>query len=122
MDKNDIRLTFPAMFSETLRKFGKSNAYAFVGEEPRTYETVNKEIKSLISFLEKNGIGTLIHYPVPVHLQPAYKGRLRCAGSMANTEQATQEIISLPVCPELSPAHVNRIAEIITDWSQGFQK
>ena len=45
MEENGIRLTFPAMFNETLRKFGKSNAYAFVGEEPKSYETVNQEIK-----------------------------------------------------------------------------
>jgi len=56
MDKNDIWLTFPAMFNETLRKFGKHNAYAFVGEEPKTYETANKEIRALIAFLEKKGI------------------------------------------------------------------
>ncbi|MCK7537864.1 MAG: hypothetical protein MZV63_46380 [Marinilabiliales bacterium] len=35
-----IRLTFPAMFDETLRKHGKCNAYAFAGEEPRSYERV----------------------------------------------------------------------------------
>jgi long-chain acyl-CoA synthetase len=56
MEENDIRMTFPGMFNETLRKFGKHNAYAFVGEEPKTYETVNKEIRALIAFLEKNGI------------------------------------------------------------------
>ena len=56
MEENGIRLTFPAMFNETLRKFGKYNAYAFVGEEPKSYETVNKEIRALIAFLEKNGI------------------------------------------------------------------
>jgi long-chain acyl-CoA synthetase len=56
MEENCIRLTFPGMFNETLRKFGKHNAYAFVGEEPKTYETVNKEIRALIAFLEKNGI------------------------------------------------------------------
>lgn len=44
------------MFNETLRKFGKHNAYAFVGEDPKSYETVNKEIRALIAFLEKNGI------------------------------------------------------------------
>lgn len=44
------------MFNETLKKFGKHNAYAFVGEEPKSYETVNKEIRALIAFLEKNGI------------------------------------------------------------------
>ena len=51
-----MKLTFPAMFNETLRKYGKHNAYAFVGEEPISFETVNKQIQSLISFLEKNGI------------------------------------------------------------------
>lgn len=56
MDKIEIGLTFPAMFNETLRKFGDHNAYAFVGEKPKTYETVNKEIRALIAFLEKNGI------------------------------------------------------------------
>ena len=56
MEENSIRMTFPAMFNETLRKFGKRNAYAFVGEEPKSYETVNKEIHALMAFLEKNGI------------------------------------------------------------------
>jgi long-chain acyl-CoA synthetase len=56
MEEKSIRLTFPAMFNETLRKHGKHNAYAFVGEEPRSYEKVGEEIKSLIAFLEKNGI------------------------------------------------------------------
>ena len=56
MDKSEIALTFPAMFNETLRKFARHNAYAFVGEAPKTYETVNKEIRSVIAFLEKNEI------------------------------------------------------------------
>jgi long-chain acyl-CoA synthetase len=34
----------------------KNNAYAFVGEEPKTYETVNREIGALMAFLEKTGI------------------------------------------------------------------
>jgi long-chain acyl-CoA synthetase len=56
MEENGIRLTFPAMFYETVRKFGKYNAYAFVGEEPRSYEKVSDEIRALIAFLEKNDI------------------------------------------------------------------
>ena len=56
MEENHIRLTFPEMFSETLRKFGKRAAYAFVGEEPRTYERVNRDILALIAFQEKIGI------------------------------------------------------------------
>jgi len=50
------RLTFPSMFNETLRKFGKCNAYAFVGESPVSYEETNRKIQSVIAFLESNGI------------------------------------------------------------------
>jgi long-chain acyl-CoA synthetase len=56
MDKTEIRLTFPAVFDETLRKFGDHNAYSFVGEAPKTYSTVHREILSVIAFLEKNGV------------------------------------------------------------------
>jgi long-chain acyl-CoA synthetase len=58
MDKKENSLTFPSIFRETVRKFGKENAYAFVGEKPKTYEEVNSEIHSVIAFLEKNGIST----------------------------------------------------------------
>lgn len=58
MDKNEIRLTFPGLFKETLKKYGKCNAYAFAGEEPKTYESVNRDIQALMAFLEKCGIGS----------------------------------------------------------------
>lgn len=53
---NSGEMTFPAKFAETLSRHGKQNAYAFVGEEPKTYEQVDCEIKALMSFLERNGI------------------------------------------------------------------
>jgi long-chain acyl-CoA synthetase len=56
MEENRIRLTFPSMFGETLRKFAKCDAYSFVGDEPKSYETAGKEISSVIAMLEKNGI------------------------------------------------------------------
>jgi long-chain acyl-CoA synthetase len=56
MEENSIRLTFPSMFGETLRKFGRCGAYAFVGEDPISYETTSKEIHALMAMLEKNGI------------------------------------------------------------------
>jgi long-chain acyl-CoA synthetase len=56
MEVMNIRLTFPSLFNETLRKFGKSNAFAFVGEKPISYEEVDREIQAVISFLEKNEI------------------------------------------------------------------
>jgi long-chain acyl-CoA synthetase len=56
MEDMNVRLTFPSMFNETLRKFGKKDAYTFVGESPVSYEAAHKEIQAVIAFLEKNGI------------------------------------------------------------------
>jgi dTDP-4-amino-4,6-dideoxygalactose transaminase len=73
---------------------------------------------SLRAFLQERGIGTLIHYPVPIHLQPAYRGRLRCGGSMANTEKVVREILSLPMYPELTSEQVHQVAETIVLWDR----
>jgi long-chain acyl-CoA synthetase len=56
MENMNNRLTFPSIFDETLRRNGKSNAYAFVGETPIIYEEVDRKIQSVIAFLEMNGI------------------------------------------------------------------
>ncbi len=53
---SESRMTFPSKFAETLQKHGNKNAYAFVGEEPKTYEQVNREVKALTAFLERKGI------------------------------------------------------------------
>jgi dTDP-4-amino-4,6-dideoxygalactose transaminase len=60
------------------------------------------------------GIGSGIHYPVPVHQQPAYNGRLTFGPSgLGVTERAAPQILSLPIYPQLSSAAVDRvIAEI----------
>jgi dTDP-3-amino-3,4,6-trideoxy-alpha-D-glucose transaminase len=54
--------------------------------------------------LHERGVGTMIHYPMPIHLQPAYKGRVAVRGSMTITETAAREVLSLPMFPELSHA------------------
>jgi long-chain acyl-CoA synthetase len=56
MEIMNSSLTFPSMFNETLRKYGKHNAYAFVGESPVTYEAAYSQIQAVIAFLEKNSI------------------------------------------------------------------
>src|SRR5438270_3915712 len=53
--------------------------------------------------LRAAGIGSAIHYPVPVHKQPAYAGRLACGPSaLGVTERAAPQILSLPIYPQLS--------------------
>jgi dTDP-4-amino-4,6-dideoxygalactose transaminase len=60
--------------------------------------------------LSARNIGTNIHYPVPVHLQPAYTNRLAIAPSgLANTERAAREVLSLPIFPQLTDEQVSRV-------------
>ncbi|WP_300297788.1 DegT/DnrJ/EryC1/StrS aminotransferase family protein [Ferrovibrio sp.] len=60
--------------------------------------------------LKERGVGTLIHYPVPVHLQPAYKGRVALGpGGLPRTERAAKSVLSLPLYPQLSDADVDTV-------------
>ncbi|MCG3772051.1 MAG: dTDP-3-amino-3,4,6-trideoxy-alpha-D-glucose transaminase [Nitrosomonadaceae bacterium] len=63
--------------------------------------------------LKTHGIGALIHYPVPVHLQPAYLGRLQGCESLQETERASKEILSLPMYPELSRQEQQRVIDAV---------
>lgn len=73
--------------------------------------------ESLRTFLRDRGIGTSVHYPLPVHQQPAYAGRIRLAGSLQHTEAAAREILSLPMFPELQPHQLKAVAEQINAWT-----
>ncbi len=60
--------------------------------------------------LREAGIGTGIHYPTPVHLQPAYRGRLTLGPSHCRaTETAARQVLSLPIYPELTEAQVEQV-------------
>ncbi len=61
--------------------------------------------------LGESGVGTGIHYPVPVHLQPAYRDLGYGPGDFPVAEQAAHEVLSLPMYPELRPDQVEAIAE-----------
>jgi len=69
--------------------------------------------------LEAAGIGTGIHYPVPIHRQPAYAdGEVRADG-LSVTEQAADEIVSLPMYPTLSEVQVERVAAAVAESVRG---
>jgi dTDP-4-amino-4,6-dideoxygalactose transaminase len=69
--------------------------------------------------LRERGVGSGVHYPVPVHLQPAYAGRVRLGPSRCTeTERAAAEVLSLPLYPELTDdqvAVVCRAIDCLTD-------
>ena len=67
----------------------------------------------LMTFLSEQGIQTAVHYPVPVHLQPAYAQRLPGSHSLPVTEEVCPNILSLPMFPELTDEEVVQVAKTI---------
>lgn len=80
------------------------------------YVLRSEDRATLQARLKAQGIGTGIHYPVPVHLQAAYQDRtpLGPAGC-AETAKAAGEVLSLPMYPELTDAQVERICAALRD-------
>ncbi len=61
------------------------------------------------------GVQTGIHYPLPIHRQPAYLGRVRTATSMSVTDRVAGRILSLPIFPELSTEDSDLVAKVATE-------
>ncbi|HKE02993.1 MAG TPA: DegT/DnrJ/EryC1/StrS family aminotransferase, partial [Blastocatellia bacterium] len=67
--------------------------------------------------LREHGVSALIHYPVPVHLQPAYQNRVPVhRGAAPMTERAARQVLSLPMHPQLSDIQVDRVCVVIDGW------
>jgi dTDP-4-amino-4,6-dideoxygalactose transaminase len=74
---------------------------------------------ALREHLKASNIGALIHYPVPVHLQPAYRDRVLRAGTLAVTEAAAREVLSLPMFPELERTQAERVCAAVRSFFTG---
>jgi dTDP-4-amino-4,6-dideoxygalactose transaminase len=72
------------------------------------------ERESLQKRLKDEGIATGVHYPVPLHVQPAYHHRQISLGSLPVTEAAASQVVSLPMYPELSQAQLELIVNAMT--------
>jgi dTDP-4-amino-4,6-dideoxygalactose transaminase len=71
---------------------------------------------ALRAHLMANAVHTMIHYPVPIHAQPAYLGRVARVGSLPVTERLAGEILTLPLYPELGRARVERVASAVRSF------
>ena len=67
------------------------------------------------SILADRGIATGVHYPVPIHLQPAYSDLRLGRGTFLRTERAAERILSLPMFPELTEEQIDLVVGAIDD-------
>src|SRR2546421_6739257 len=71
---------------------------------------------ALQKFLSERKIGSAVYYPYPLHLQPLYSALGHKAGDFPHAERAAQEVLSLPMYPELRNEQIARVAENIGDF------
>ena len=67
-------------------------------------------------YLRQRGIPTEIYYPVPLHLQPAFRSLAYCEGDFPAAEQACSEVLALPIYPELTEAQQRLIVDTIAEF------
>ena len=92
--------------------------YEAAGAEPvyHLYAVRTPQRDGLRAHLAARAIGVGIHYPIPVHLQPAYKHLGYSQGDLPVSEQFASEQLSLPMHPFLDEAAVIRVAEAVTEF------
>jgi dTDP-4-amino-4,6-dideoxygalactose transaminase len=71
---------------------------------------------ALQQFLTQRKIGNAIYYPVPLHLQPIYASLGHKPGDFPHSERAAQEVLSLPMYPELRSEQIARVAEAVAEF------
>ena len=71
---------------------------------------------ALKEYLQEHGVGTHIHYPIPIHFQEAYEKLGYKTGDFPISERNAGEILSLPIYPELTTEEVEEVAGLITEF------
>ena len=112
---NERRSRLAAIYVEKLLQSGLRLRYVPEWAEPVWHAFVirSKQRDELRQRLQEAGVETLIHYPIPPHLQEAYKGLGLGEGSFPVSEAIHREVLSLPIGPHLTEAQVIRVAEAV---------
>lgn len=69
--------------------------------------------KAVLSALHEAGIGAGVHYPIPIHLQGAFRSLGHQPGDFPEAERAASEILSLPLFPEITPEQQQRVVDVL---------
>jgi len=112
--ENNHRKKIAKLYNELLKKSDLILPYIPDWADPvwHLYVVRSKKRKELVDKLNNSNVGSLIHYPIPPHLQKAYKDRNK--DSFPITESMSKEVLSLPMGPHLNEADIKKVCEIIT--------
>jgi dTDP-4-amino-4,6-dideoxygalactose transaminase len=124
---NDLRRAHAARYNELLGAAGGNDECGLTlpreGDHARhvyhLYVVQTGERDALQKHLAAAGVQTGIHYPVPVHLQPAYSSLGHKPGDFPAAERQAARVLSLPMFAELTEGQVARVAEAVSSFVSG---
>jgi len=125
VDWNRKRRETAARYNELLNDVSTTVAAPYEPSWSRAvyhlYVIRTPERDELQAYLSKSGIGTGIHYPVPVHLQKPYLAMGYKEGDYPEAESAARQVLSLPMYPGLSSDQQNRVADAIARFEKAAE-
>jgi dTDP-4-amino-4,6-dideoxygalactose transaminase len=120
--ENARRAEIAARFSAALK--GAWPALKVVGQPDDTtvsshhlYVVRAQDRVHFAEHMARSGVATAVHYPTPLHMQPAFTAGAAATGSLPHAERAATEVISLPSFPELEEHEVDTIVEALLSYA-----
>jgi dTDP-4-amino-4,6-dideoxygalactose transaminase len=113
---NERRRKIAESYNNLLRTVIKPKEMDYAKHVYHLYVIRSKKRDQLQIYLREKGIATLIHYPISIHLQGAYRELGLKDGSLPITETYADEILSLPVFSELNDEEIEYIADVINKF------
>lgn len=118
---NDMRISNSKFYNKTLKdieglkipKISSGNKHTFNQYTIRVSEHHRDDLQK---FLGNHGINTAVYYPLPLHLQPCFSYLGYKKGSFPNAELASQEVLSLPIYPEIRKDELDYVSNKIIDF------
>ncbi len=114
----DLRNKKADLYSSLLKSSGVTLPYKEknIKHAYNQYTIRLKNRDKLKTFLEEHGIASTIHYPIPLHLQKVYKDLGYKIGDLPESEKAAQEVLSLPIYPEINDNDIKFVCEKICEF------
>jgi dTDP-4-amino-4,6-dideoxygalactose transaminase len=119
---NALRRAHAARYRELLAPLEAAGALTLPRESPDAEHVYHLFViesaarDSLQRYLAAAGVSTGIHYPVPVHMQPAYASLGHKEGDFPATEAQSRRVLSLPMFAELSERQIKYVADAVADF------
>lgn len=115
---NDRRRRIAGRYDEAFRDFPLTLLAARPGttSAPHLYAVRTRQRDELRSHLTARGIETAIHYPLPLHLQPAYAFLGGRRGEFPVSEEASETVLSLPLYPTLSDDQIDAVISAVGEF------